>query len=211
MNHDREATKVIFGSLLSRAISPWMRSHGYSRKGQTFVSWQNKTCASIRFQTSKWSEPSLYEFTVNIGVFSAIVFEFENEKTPVPRFPNEGYCHWRARLGELSPLGRDVWWSFRDSLEAERVWDEIAGLLDTYALPLLRERATDAGFRDFLLQQWQRNPESVFAMKTLVVVLREMGPEHLFRQVHEAYGKAVLGDPHATLARAWFKKLAEKK
>src|SRR2546430_5752276 len=134
-------TKQIFHDLLSHVISPWMNSRGFLRKGHTFVIWQGKTCSSIRFQASKWSEPSRYEFTVNVGVFSAIIYKFENENATVPAFPDESHCHWRARLGELTPVGREGWWAFRDRFEADNVWKEIAELLDTYAFPMLRDRA----------------------------------------------------------------------
>ncbi|HLB68783.1 MAG TPA: DUF4304 domain-containing protein [Thermoplasmata archaeon] len=204
-------TKFVFQDLLSREITPWMESRMYSRKGQTFAKWAANTCSSIRFQTSRWSNPSLYEFTVNVGVFSAIIYKFEYEPSNVPKYPNEAYCHWRARLGELAPVGKDVWWSFSDAPEADHAWTEIARLLDTYALPVLRDRATDEGFRDFLLQQWERYPDSLGIMQNLVVVLRELGPEERFREVLEGYRKAIVAKPTATLAVARLEKLAGKR
>lgn len=202
-----EKTKFVFHDLLSEEITPWMKSRGYSRKGQTFANWAANTCGSIRFQTSKWSDPSLYEFTVNVGVFSSIIYRFENETSRIPKFPNEAQCHWQSRLGELTPEGKDVWWSFRDPKEAGQVWTRVAQLLDAYALPTLRDRATDVGFRDFLIHQWETYPDSIGIMASLAVLLRELGPEDRFRQVLEAYRKAISEKPNAILAVARLKKL----
>src|SRR2546430_11553289 len=134
-------TKQIFHDLLSHVISPWMNSRGFLRKGHTFVIWQGKTCSSIRFQASKWSEPSRYEFTVNVGVFSAIIYKFENENATVPAFPDESHCHWRGRPGGLMPGGRRGWWVVRAGFGSDKALEESVRAVGTYAVHMCCDSA----------------------------------------------------------------------
>ena len=75
-------------------------------------------------------------FTVNIGVFvPALVYADVREFTN----PSIAAAHWRMRLGDLSPPGRDLWWRVISLVDAEAAAEEICELIKGSALPALAQ------------------------------------------------------------------------
>ena len=69
---------------------------------------------------------------------------------PAPEgWVNEYDCQLRKRLGELMPVGRDVWWSLDDPAETARV---VGPALSSYALPWLERLSS----RDALIEEYRR-------------------------------------------------------
>jgi len=134
--------KEIFRKFLASDVSPWLRARGFSRKGQTFHKWIQTNCQVINFQTSMFSEPKSYEFTVNVGVFFGEVYRFRENIDQVPRVPPLYSYHWDMRLGALMPQNRDIWWPIESEEDVPPISREIKSALQDYALPAL-DRFTD--------------------------------------------------------------------
>src|SRR3989442_9326295 len=107
------AMKDIFRKFLASDVSPWLRTRGFSRKGQTFHKWIQTNCQIVNFQTGMFSGPETYEFTVNVGVFYGEVHRFRENIDQLPKVPPLYYYHWSTRLGNLMPKNRDIWWPIK--------------------------------------------------------------------------------------------------
>jgi hypothetical protein len=95
--------KAKFKELL-KALTPFLKGYGYSRRGQNFYTKRN--WGVINFQKSQSSTKDKVKFKVNLGVCSQVLAKFYykwNEGTP----PTESACHWRKRV---KPGSGEHWW-----------------------------------------------------------------------------------------------------
>ncbi|MBN1345125.1 MAG: DUF4304 domain-containing protein, partial [Phycisphaerae bacterium] len=146
-------------------VGPVLTGAGFRGRGRTF----NRTTSDqltqvISFQMGAFDPPgtqyipgireSLYGlFTVNVGVFVPEVARFHLGIKVKGFVPVTGCCI-RARLGELGPERRDLW--FRITLE-DGVAASVRERIGRDALPFLARFA----MRDLILDEWRDVPDSV--------------------------------------------------
>lgn len=131
-------------------IGTALHIHGFRRLG-TRLGWRRDGCwGVIAFQRSRKSSASAVRFTINVGIAADLLFAFE--QMPVPqRVPSDPVCHWRARIGWLTPDQRDVWWVLAPPPQSRDVADFTA-MLEAHVVPFLSRYASNEGLRDLLLE-----------------------------------------------------------
>lgn len=129
-----------------------LRGLGFRARGRTFNRLTSDGLTQvINIQMGPFDPPgathlpgftnNLYgQFTINLGVFVPEVWRWRFELSE-RSFVQELDCCIRARIGDVCPEQRDLWWHIErsDSLMAE-----LCRRLETYALPFLNEFATRA-------------------------------------------------------------------
>jgi len=106
----------------------------------------------VDLQVDKYQEPEALRFTVNIGVYSALLASFFDgvDFTAESRPPADtNNCVLRTRLECLMPENQKRWWTISD-LDLNEVAREIAELIAHYALPYINSNADDRS----LYQVW---------------------------------------------------------
>ena len=130
---------------IQHQLEPTLRRHGFRVRGRTF----NRTTADgltqvVNLQTGVIDPPgtinvpgltsSKYgQFTVNLGVHVPEV-ELWTNGLRKKSFIQDYDCCIRARLGDVSPEGRDIWWWIE---RREDLVSELRQRLEAYALPYL--------------------------------------------------------------------------
>ena len=141
-------TPAEWKTTLLTALASVLVPAGFRRRGATFARRSDDLVHLVQLQSSQKSTAELAIVTVNLGVFSTAL-----EKAlggPITA-PTEADCHWRQRLGFLTPVSRDVWWQVDDAPSAVRVGAEIAQALSAHGLPALDELRSSAA----LIRLWQ--------------------------------------------------------
>jgi hypothetical protein len=158
---------------LLKALAPFLKGHGYTRRGQTFRTRRDGNWGVINFQRGRYAE---LKFTVNLAVFSQTIDKFYQEwGKEVP--PEWGYDHWRKRIGSLLPGGLDKWWVINDRTELPELIEELNA-----ALPLgvaeIEKYTKDEDLRNYFLAD-PHNCGGYVAqhrLKCLAVLVTEYGP-----------------------------------
>ena len=119
---------------LLTAMRALLAPRGFRKRGATFRRDVGDVVHVIQLQSSTKSTAEVLVATVNVGVFSR---ELERQLAGPIVEPTEPDCHWRERLGFLTPARRDTWWDVRSDKEAREAAAEIAELVGRYALPAL--------------------------------------------------------------------------
>lgn len=138
---------VVFRSLASE-VGRLLQDLGYHGRGFCFRQEKEEAIAVIDFQKSRDSNKQDIEFTVNIGVWLNRVARAEGQEVAAPEIED---CHYRERLGFVAPEGRDRWWRITPGTDATGLANEIFGLLQAYALPLLETYSSEAGLKSLWL------------------------------------------------------------
>lgn len=146
---------------VQKGLQPLMSEHGFRRHGRTFSRLTADGLTHVvNLQMGSFDPPGttyipglrakLYgSLTVNLGVSIPEVARVDQE-TP-PKSVREYHCCIRARLGELGPDGRDVWWELSSG---SALTAEISRRLVGDALPWLDRFAT----RDAVLAVFEAAP-----------------------------------------------------
>jgi hypothetical protein len=162
-------------------LAPFLARRGFRKGGRSFRrSTEPGVVQLINLQAGMFelSPPvltaNLYgKFTVNVGVAISEVFEIQYGK-PFKPTVQEHECAINARLGELLPERRDVWWDLDDPKAAA---DEVLGLMIDYALPFLERFGSRAAVRE----QWIAFNESEIGLNhvpRMTVALLELANGH---------------------------------
>ena len=154
---------------LVKRSSVVLKSFGFSKRGDTFRLDESGNVIIISFQRSQRSTKDNIIFTLNIGVCSRKLFEYQNEG--VDRIPSsETDCHLRLRIGHLLPQPEDKWWevSFRTDIEALYATLELS--IVTIALPYLRLHCSDSA----LITLWESGIAHGLSEKGRIQNLQEL-------------------------------------
>jgi len=121
---------------------------GLHRRGDVLTKAMPEAVLVFELQKdSKNSSKEAVRFTVNVGIFLNALRAFRcNDAAQAD--PSADQCHWRARLGRLTPAQADVWWTIRNDEEAKVLCDEIAKSISVDALPRIEGLTTADAFVD---------------------------------------------------------------
>jgi hypothetical protein len=117
---------------------------GFRKRGAHFKRVVADVVHVVQLQSSTKSTAAVLVATVNLGIFSR---ELERRLGGPVTDPTEAECHWRQRLGELTPPHHDRWWDVGDLDHARNAAAEVAELLRHYALPGLDALNSTASLR----------------------------------------------------------------
>lgn len=162
-----------FQSFVER-LSACLKRHGFAKKGNTFRRRRAEVCDVISVQKSSKSVSDAAVFTVNLGVASLRLLarsEVESDKCTIDD------CHWRQRLGSMSPRSEDVWWTVRDDASAEAASAEVVAWLDAHGVAALDALPDDAALRDLWLSGRAPGLTEMQRLMNASLLAEALGPE----------------------------------
>ena len=167
-------TREKFKELL-KALTPFLKSYGYSRRGQNFRMRRGNNWGILFFQKGKWNTKTQLEFTVNVGVFSwAIDRFFEDWGKDAP--PEWGYEHWCTRIGLLLPGRLDKWWVIDEDTDLAVLLETLQGVLPL-AMAEIDKYIEDEDLRDHLLAGGGTGSTRYESLRRLSVLVSVYGPQ----------------------------------
>ena len=163
-----------FNELL-KALTPFLKSYGYSRRGQNFRTRRGDNWGMLFFQKGKWNTKTQLEFTVSVGVFSrAIDRFFQDWEKDTP--PEWGYEHWSKRIGFLLPGRLDKWWVIDEDTDLPALIETMQGVLPL-AIAEIEKYVKDEDFRDHLLAGGGTGSTRYDSLRRLSVLVSVYGPQ----------------------------------
>lgn len=131
------------------AIGSFLKTHGFTKKGDTFYILSEGNWGLINFQKSKDSSKGTVRFALNLGVQSITLAQvLENNSSDRATIED---CHWKKRIGFLLPQKQDYWWVIEEnSTSMENLVGEISDILTETVLSDLKSHITD----ESLKQEW---------------------------------------------------------
>jgi hypothetical protein len=133
-----------FKDVVLTAMREALAPAGFRKRGANFKRAVGDIVHVVQLQSSSKSTSSVLVATVNLGVFSR---ELERRLGGPVTDPTEADCHWRQRLGALTPPDEDRWWDVRDLDAARSAAAEVGEMLRGYALPALDALDSTASLR----------------------------------------------------------------
>ena len=183
----------LFSELLKEA-EELLKRVGLVRAKQKFSIRQNSNIGLIDFQRSTKSSSERVVFTVNIGVWSDRIARSSSTSTKSEPTTIED-CHWRERIGFLSPDRQDKWWLIESPSDMDAIHTTLLPLLENVAVPSLLRHLSDAVLRDEWLEGNAPGLTTLQRLMYLIVLLKEIGPTDRIEEVvlelrQESEGKA---------------------
>ena len=133
-----------------KSLNPILKQAGFSQSHSNFRHRADDNWAVINFQRSSSSTTVTPRFTINLGIYSAVlakIFPSFRMRTDASLKPLVIDSHWRLRVGDLLPQNKDVWWQFTsDPMESCR--EEVDEYLTTLVIPTLQQYSSDAALRE---------------------------------------------------------------
>lgn len=163
-----------FNELL-KALTPFLKSYGYSRRGQNFRTRRGDNWGMLFFQKGKWNTKTQLEFTVNLGVFSKAIDRFFQDwaKETTPEW---GYEHWRTHIGSLLPGRLDKCWVIDEDTDLPALTDTMQGVLPL-AIAEIEKYIKDEDFRDHLLAGGGSGSTRYDTLRRLSLLVSVYGPQ----------------------------------
>ena len=172
---------------LLKALTPFLKSSGYSRRGQNFRTQRGENWGMLFFQKGKWNTKTELEFTVNLGVFSQSIDRFfQDWGKDAP--PEWGYDHWRTRIGFVLPGRQDKWWLINEKTDLPDLVQRLQGVL-SLAIAEIEKYLRDEDFRDYLLADPNNcgGYTDLHRLKCLAFLVTEYGPHEKLASIFDEW------------------------
>lgn len=124
-------------------VGETLYKYGFSSHSANYVRDTQSCILIVNIQRSDDSAAMRLKVTCNLGLF--ITTLPSSEGIPVDIWS----CHWRRRLGFLTPQKQDVWWVISSDAEADSVAHDIALNLSVYGLPGLMTKSSIKAMLDY--------------------------------------------------------------
>lgn len=161
---------------LLKALVPYLKKHGYTRRGQTFHAPRHDNWGLINFQKGKYNTKDRVEFTVNLEVYSQVLSDISPRWEEKGKPPGWGYGHWRERIGYVLTERRDKWWVIDERTELSELVEEIKTAL-ALAISRIEHFVRDEEFRDHLLAGGGTGLTRYHSLLCLSVLVSRYGPQ----------------------------------
>jgi hypothetical protein len=169
---EKEANSL-YRALIQDEIRPLLKKHDFRCRGSVFRRRRDGVWHLVALQKSRKSTARRTIFTVNLGVASERIMRWEALEPARCGIVN---CHWRARLGHLSPERRDVWWTFENEASSAMAGTQVKQRLEDYGLPELDKLEDDFALRDLWLSEKSPGLTDTERLFDLSILLRDLGP-----------------------------------
>jgi hypothetical protein len=190
-----------YRELLRDQVGPSLRRCGLAGSGGQ---WTLRDPASgdvgiVEAQGSKWNSADEVTFFVNLAVVPLPWWRYMVDLYGHSGKPKEYHGVWRDRLERPGPepVGRDEW-RFTDAASAHAVGTQVADLLTTTGVPLLRRYMNRSAALEYLRT---RDPSRLTGGEPLAVVLSDAGPSAELDSVLETLVASLTPDSSLALQR----------
>jgi hypothetical protein len=107
-----------------------LKPNGFKRSGSTFYYSNGDLTYFVNIQSSQSSTAMMLNMTVNIEIYSSIVYKLQETS-----LPQKLSRHFTERIGFLLDNPHDKWWIIENEKEAINAADEIAHVINNKILP----------------------------------------------------------------------------
>ena len=143
-----------FNNILKNWLSPLLKSHGFKKRREVYICEGQALTDLIAIQRSRWNDAQEVQFTLNYGIYvPGVVSTYLNQTEPAKAKIDD--CCITARIGMLSELRKDQWWTLRVDDAPEKVDAQIGRELQNQVkhlmIPFLEGFETRDDVVDFLI------------------------------------------------------------
>ena len=195
--------------MIRNTIAPFLKARGFARSGETFRIERNNNLGLINFQKSNRSNGDAVIFTVNLGIISRCLYQFEGCHVPIETL-TEADSHWRRRLGHLTPANEDTWWRVDKRTDVGHIGSELIEFIDLYGIPEMTRYMTDEKLTELWLSGKSPGLTNTQRLECLSVMLKSAGQHELLSKVIKELREAAAGTPYAGSAEVHIKLLSER-
>ncbi|HMT72077.1 MAG TPA: DUF4304 domain-containing protein [Saprospiraceae bacterium] len=135
-------------SEIIKDIKSYLKEMGFESKGNTLRCNSFDNVVFISFQKSKSSNNQEISFTINCGICSKVIHEYQGRNGGNINLED---CQWIKRVGFFTPENKDLWFVVNGNNSIDS--NEIKLILSTYVLPELFTLSKDIE----LLRTWENN------------------------------------------------------
>ena len=129
-------------------FSEVLKPNGFKKNGSTFSSSNGDLTYFIKLQSSQSSTATSLKATVNIEIYSALVYKLQDTG-----MPEKWIRHFTERIGFLLDTPHDKWWIIENENDAVETGNEIADIIREKALPVFGKLRTTTDLADL----WRQN------------------------------------------------------
>ncbi|MBS1780160.1 MAG: DUF4304 domain-containing protein [Bacteroidetes bacterium] len=175
-----EIFKVIVDSTTSV-----FKQNGFRKKLNNFYIESSKNYAVVNFQKSKESTKQTTIFTINFGVYSNVLGQFEHRHENLV-MPQIEQCHWHARIGAFMPGSPDFWWKADISDDISNIVSNLSVTIQNTIIPEINKHISD----EDLIMGWMNEgfwgTTEICRFRYLTTLLKAKGDISTLNKIAEA-------------------------
>lgn len=119
-----------FRKIISDRLGEILKPKGFKKNGFVFSSSNGDLTYFVNIQSSQTSTAAILKLTVNIEIYSSILYKLEDTS-----LPEKWSRHFTERIGFLLSTPHDKWWVIENLTEATDAANEIAAIVINKVLP----------------------------------------------------------------------------
>jgi hypothetical protein len=140
--------------IVGEHLHPLLAPLGFKRRRKAWNRRAGTIVQVIDLQAAKSNSSERSDFTINIGVFSARVFEAVWQRS-TPEFVKGTDCTLRLRIGDLQEGGelavlKDTWWCIDDTHALDEVGKDVVAAVKSKAVPFLNRVQSDESILEMM-------------------------------------------------------------
>lgn len=180
-------------------LTTFLKSMGFSKKGNSFYLEVDKNYGVINFQKSRDSTSETILFTINFGIYSNLLERMRLGYSESKK-PEVEQCHWHARIGNFMPGGPDYWWKVNASADLRNIVSSVMDDIKNVVMPEISKRLSDEGLINSWMNESYAGTTEIGRFKYLTTLLKAKGNASLLHQVVEKFMQQYNGRPNASMA-----------
>lgn len=137
-----------FKKIIIDKLSDILKPKKFKRSGNTYSLSNGDLTYFINVQSSMSSTAATLKLTLNIEIYSSLIYKLEDTSIPEKRSR-----HFTRRIGSFLENPDDKWWAIESDNQANDAADEIAEIILTYVLPTFEKLTTTTD----LATLWRQN------------------------------------------------------
>lgn len=128
-------------------MSDILKQKGFKRSGSNFAHSNGNLTYYVNLQSSQSSTSSYLRVTINIEIFSSLIYEIEDTSLPAKHSR-----HFSRRVGFYLDPPQDLWWEIADRDTLSNAGVEISRMLTDYVIPEFANIPNS----QHLIQMWEQ-------------------------------------------------------
>lgn len=141
-------TSKDFKKIIADRLNAVLKPKGFKKSGNTFSYSNGDLTYFINIQSSQSSTATMLKATVNIEIYSSIVYKLQDTS-----LPEKWSRHFTQRIGSMFDNSDDKWWTIENDKEANDAAKEIADITNNKVLPTFDKLKTT----NDLATLWRQN------------------------------------------------------
>lgn len=194
---------------LVKALTPILKSIGFSKKGNSFYLEAGKNYGVVTFQKSRESTKDVIKFTINFGIYSDVLGQLQYDYNSSAK-PEVEQRHWEARVGSFMPGSPDYWWNASTS-DLSGITSNVMETVQSIIMPEINKRLSDESLINSWMNDSYAGTTEIGRFKYLTTLLKAKGDFDTLNQVVETFMQQSKGKPNASRAIEHLKEIEYSK